>query len=90
MDIEDVGDIVVDDGKPEVNELDAEVLDDVPEDDTGKVEVASDDGNMVVVVQTLPVPVLVPFLTVISYQSGGLSSRGKLFLFPLSDSNHFF
>jgi hypothetical protein len=72
MDVEDVGDMVVDDVKPEVNELDADVLDEVLGDDTGEVEVLEgeeDDGT--VVVQALPVPVHIPFLTAIPDWSGG-------------------
>jgi hypothetical protein len=66
MDDEDVGDMAVDVAEQEVNELDADVLDEVPGNDMGEVEVSEeeeDDGT--VVVQTLPVPVHVPLLMVI-------------------------
>jgi hypothetical protein len=65
MDNEDVRDMAVDDAEQEVDELDADVLDEVPGDDTGEVEVSEEEeDNGTVVVQTLPVPVHVPFLTV--------------------------
>jgi hypothetical protein len=83
MDGEDVGDMVVDD-EQEVDELDVDVLDEILGDDTGEVEVSEeeeDDGT--VVVQALPVPVHVPFLTAISGRSGGPGGRGKLFFIIL-------
>jgi hypothetical protein len=89
MDDEDVGDMAVDITEPEVNELNSDVLDEVPGNDTVEVEALEeevDDGTIVVqaqpaVVQALPIPVPVPFLTVIPRSSGGPGGRGKLFIF---------
>jgi hypothetical protein len=87
MDDEDVGDMSVDVAEQEIDELDLDVLDEVPGDDMGEVEASEeegDDGTVVVqaqpaVVQTLPIPVHVPFLTAILNRSGGPGGRGKLF-----------
>jgi hypothetical protein len=87
MDDEDVGDMSVDVVEQEIDELDSDVLDELPGDDTGEVEASEeeeDDGTVVVqaqpaVVQTLPIPVHVPFLTAIPNRSGGPGGRGKLF-----------
>jgi hypothetical protein len=88
MGVEDVGDMVVDVAEQEVDELDSDVLDEVPGNDTREVEASEeeeDNGTVVVqaqpvVVQTLPVPVLVPFLSAIPGRSGGPGGQGKLFL----------
>jgi hypothetical protein len=85
MDDEDVGDMAVDVAEQEVNELDADVLDEVPVDDTGEVEASGeeeDDGTVVVqaqpaVVPALPIPVHVPFLMAIPRSSGGPGGQGK-------------
>jgi hypothetical protein len=45
MDDEDVRDIAVDVAEQEVGELDADVLDDVPGDDTGEVEASEEEGD---------------------------------------------
>jgi hypothetical protein len=85
MDDEDVGDMSVDVAEQEIDELDLDVLDEVPGDDTGEVEASEeeeDDGTVVVqaqpaVVPALPIPVPVPFLTTIPRSSGGPGGRGK-------------
>jgi hypothetical protein len=85
MSVEDVGDMVVDIAEQEVDELDTDVLDEIPGDDTGEVEASEeeeDDGTVVVqaqpaVVPALPTPVHVPFLTAIPRSSGGPGGRGK-------------
>jgi hypothetical protein len=85
MSVEDVRDMVVDIAEQEVDELDSDVLDEIPGDDTGEVEALEeeeDDGTVVVqaqpaVVLALPIPVHVPFLTAIPRSSGGSGGRGK-------------
>jgi hypothetical protein len=90
LDGEDVRDMAVDVAEQEVGELDSGMLDEVLGSDMGEMEVSEEgeDNGMVVVqaqpavVQTLPIPVHVPFLTTIPNRSGGPGGRGKLFLLP--------